>query len=399
MASKLVPERPLVFSPTLAATIGLEEAIFLQVLMDFAAHRPTRLQDHYHWVAITDGDLETALPFWPIGEIKRIEASLRNLGMILRKAEAGSSDRFLYALYEKAEPETEPVASAPTVDTAPHPVVAQATEPPQRPVDPAQIFRRGAGGSPIPLDWMPGEEWLIQCRQHNIPDQFSLGLVPEFVSYWRERGQAQFSWGNKFFKHVLRSWREEQSRQGAHELASTMHRDWEPSQDALEILVHAGIPEDFIEDAIPEFVLYWRERGIRISTWNSKFIEHIRRQWDKYNASFGHDDTPRPIPLDWQPSPACFEILQLAEIDLDYARTKLPEFVLYWRDSQQARASWNTVFLQFIKQDWARRLNAPLEVESAHGNHQIPAREGQHSVEEKLRQLTDRSWAENARHW
>ena len=33
MASKLVPERPLVFSPTLAATIGLEEAILLQVLM------------------------------------------------------------------------------------------------------------------------------------------------------------------------------------------------------------------------------------------------------------------------------------------------------------------------------------------------------------------------------
>ena len=45
MASKLVPERPLVFSPTLAATIGLEEAILLQVLLDFAAHRPAQLPE------------------------------------------------------------------------------------------------------------------------------------------------------------------------------------------------------------------------------------------------------------------------------------------------------------------------------------------------------------------
>ena len=129
-----------------------------------------------------------------------------------------------------------------------------------------------------------------------------------------------------------------------------------PSQDAVEILVNAGINPEFIEDAVPEFVLYWRERGVVHGAWNTKFIEHIRRQWAKYSASFGRDDTPRPIPEDWQPSSDCYEILQLAEIDEDYARSKIPEFVMYWRDSQQVKASWNTVFLQFIKLDWARQL-------------------------------------------
>jgi hypothetical protein len=387
MASNLVPERPLVFSPTLAATIGLEEAILLQVLMDFVAHRPGHQQDGYSWVEVADQELQKALPFWGLADIGRIVASLCNLGMILRRSDPGAGDSYYYSLNEKADPGVQDSSAA-------------ANREPGAAMQPAtSIFRHGAAASSITADWMPDEEWLVQCRHHNIPDEFSLSLVPEFVSYWRDRGEARFSWGNAFFSHVRRRWREEQTRQGARELASSMHREWHPSPDALEILVNAGIAQDFIEDAIPEFVLYWRERGIRVSTWNTKFIEHIRRQWNKYNASFGQDDTPRAIPADWQPSPACFEILQLAEIDADYARGKVPEFVLYWRDSKQVRSSWNTVFLQYIKQDWARRLRAPLEVESGHGEHRSVAGESRHSVEEKLRQLTDRSWAESARRW
>ncbi len=387
MTSNLVPERPLVFSPTLAATIGLEEAILLQVLMDFITLRSGRLYDQHRWVEIPNRDLQQALPFWQPADIRRVVVSLYNLGMILRNPVTSGNDSYLYALNEKVTMEHDDSQVRP--DESAGPAGQGGTS----------LFRQGTGGRPIAPDWMPGEEWLVQCRQHNIPDHFSLGLVPEFVSYWRDRGQAQFSWGNKFFNHVRRRWREEQTLKGSHEMASSMDQDWRPGEDAVDILVNSGIPADFIEDAIPEFVLYWRERGIRISTWNTKFIEHIRRQWNKYNASFGHDDTPRPIPADWRPSPACFEILQLAEIDPEYARRKIPEFVLYWRDSQQSRPSWNTVFLQFIKQDWARRLEEPLEVESGHAKHKSPAGENRQSIEEKLRQLTDRSWAENARRW
>jgi hypothetical protein len=384
MASNLLPEKPLLFSPTLAATIGLEEAILLQVLMDFVNHRPGIRRDGYQWVEIGDSELLTVLPFWKSADIRRFEASLRNLGMLLRNPDTARQDSYLYALNQQVSE-----AVAPAVPASPAGVGKTK----------ASIYQPQEQGSTLPADWAPGPEWLAQCRLHNIPDQFALSLVPEFVSYWRDRGQARFSWGNAFYRHVLRSWREEQARQGSHELATTMDRDWRPSADALEILVNAGIPANFIEDAVPEFVLYWRERGVQLSTWNTRFIDHIRRQWDKYTVSFGHDSTPRPIPADWQPSPACYEILALAEIDTDYARAKVAEFVLYWRDSQQAKASWNTAFLQYVKQDWARRLNAPLEVESGHGKHRSPAGENRTSVAERLRQLTDRSWAETARRW
>jgi hypothetical protein len=39
MVSSLLPEKPLVISPSLAATIGLEEAVLLAVLHELFVHR------------------------------------------------------------------------------------------------------------------------------------------------------------------------------------------------------------------------------------------------------------------------------------------------------------------------------------------------------------------------
>ena len=72
---------------------------------------------------------------------------------------------------------------------------------------------------------------------------------------------------------------------------------------------------------------------------NAKFVEHIRRRWAKFEASFNLDDTPRVISDDWQPSEDCYEILGLAEIDEQYARNRVPEFIMYWKDSQQVKSS------------------------------------------------------------
>ena len=214
------------------------------------------------------------------------------------------------------------------------------------------------------------------------------------MNYWRDRGQSRFSWGNAFYKHVLKEWRNEQTRKGVHESATTMSATWFPNPDAVEILENADINRSFIEDAVPEFVLYWQERGVVHGAWNTKFIEHIRRQWAKFAASFGRDDTPKAISSDWQPSVDCFEILALAEIDEDWAKSRVPEFVLYWKDSQQVKSSWNTVFLQFIKQDWARQLKHLETTEASDAENQSIAGSSQQRVKEKFQQIADRSWAE-----
>jgi hypothetical protein len=246
----------------------------------------------------------------------------------------------------------------------------------------------------IPIDWQPDQNWIRLCEQHSIPEQFIYTLIPEFVNYWRDRGQSRFSWGNAFYKHVLKEWRNDQTRKGVHESATTMSATWFPNPDAVEILENADINRSFIEDAVPEFVLYWQERGVVHGAWNTKFIEHIRRQWAKFAASFGRDDTPRAISGDWQPSVDCFEILALAEIDEDWAKSRVPEFVLYWKDSQQVKSSWNTVFLQFIKQDWARQLKHLETTEASDAENQSIAGSSQQRVKEKFQQIADRSWAE-----
>lgn len=386
MSSSLIPERPLIISPTLAATIGLDEAVMLQVLADVLLHSPGSIRQQRKWVELSNARLAAALPFWQSADINRVINSLMELGLLLREASAGSPASFQFAINEKV------VSGAPAPASEPGTPVFKPTVEPA--VNTAAVFAENAGATRMDPRWQPGADWVRQCRQQAIPEDFIQSRVPEFVRYWLDRGSAEFSWGNKFYKFVLREWRHEQSRQGARDLAPIMGSDWWPSDDALEILENAGINGAFIEDAVPEFVLYWCERDPRAGAWNSKFIEHVRRQWARFSASFGVDDVPRPIVDDWRPSAECFDILQLAEIDEEYARARVPEFVLYWKDSGQARASWNTVFLQFIKQDWARRLQSLDDAESQHAENRQFAGANQQRLKEKFQRFTDRSWAE-----
>lgn len=383
MSSTLLPERPLVISPTLAATIGLEEAVMLQTLAEVISHRAStnRPGSTLSWIELEGDELIALFPFWAAIDIRRIQSSLQNLGLILLEAIPASDNGYFVAIDDASAQQSVSLQSN------------TSSQKPSAPPQPQPVSSSG-GASLIAANWQPDESWIQRCKQHNIPEAFIQGLVPEFIGYWRDRGQARFSWGNAFYKHVLKEWRNEQTRAGKYELSTQMSENWRPSQDAIEILENAGVSGSFLEDAIPEFVLYWRERGMVHGAWNTKFIEHIRRQWAKFSASFGHDDTPKIIPADWQPSADCYEILALAEIDEDYARGKLPEFVLYWRDSQQVKSSWNTVFLQFIKQDWARRLKLNQATEESYGENQSFAGSSQQRVKEKFQRFADRSWAD-----
>ena len=67
MTSSLLPERPLSISPTLASTIGLEEAVMLQVLADLISHGATVKRPqakNLDWLELDDGKLQDAFPFW-----------------------------------------------------------------------------------------------------------------------------------------------------------------------------------------------------------------------------------------------------------------------------------------------------------------------------------------------
>ncbi|MEM8563179.1 MAG: hypothetical protein AAGF57_13130, partial [Pseudomonadota bacterium] len=81
--STLVPERQLLFSPGLASTIGLNEAIMLHQLQGFLAHRQANVRDGRAWLSIEREFLLQTLPFWSLDDLQRISRSLVDKGVIL----------------------------------------------------------------------------------------------------------------------------------------------------------------------------------------------------------------------------------------------------------------------------------------------------------------------------
>jgi hypothetical protein len=371
MSSSLIPEKPLLVSPSLAATIGLEEAAMLSILNELAEHRAGELREGYRWLRLDDQVLGRYMPFWTPHDIQRVSKSLRDKGIILvESAPFMQSGELVFAFNESA-------AAAPARSPSP-----RAHNVPVR------------GANRIPPNWQPSEDVWRQLTQRNIPEQFARDQLPEFITYWRERDEPAHAWGAKFLRAVLHAWRNHETDFRRRETAAAMDENWRPSLDAMEVLVkHAAISQQFMEDAIPEFVLYWKERGEASRTWNSKFIQHVRRQWNRYTATVENETVPKPIPADWQPGEDVYDVLRLANIDVDFARSLIAEFVIFWRDNKQVQSSWNTKFLQHVKYHWAR--NHSLSPVASQSQHHAGQATHNHKTRERslVDDLTDRSWA------
>ena len=370
----LLPEKPLIISPSLAATIGLEETVLLQLLNELMCHGKPERQGDYEWLNIDSGQLQKFTPFWCLADLQRVVGNLRDKGILLVASPPLTEGNLLrFAFNEQCAGNT---------NTTKH-----GEFPATLPATPAHQSTR-----PIPPDWRPENDVLQQLAQYNIPAAFIADQLPEFITYWTERGEPRYSWGSKFIKHVLRLWRAQQTETAKRGQDTLMSRDWQPSQDAMDILTQqAAINRNFVEDAIPEFVLYWLERGESSSTWNSRFIMHVKRQWARFTHTMEQDTMSRPLAADWQPREELFEVLTLANIPRDFAERLVPEFVLYWRDSGQLYGSWNTKFLQQVKREWSRHQTHTQD--SSDGKQQRSDRPGSTRSRTLVDELSDRSWA------
>jgi hypothetical protein len=374
MTTSLIPERPLLISPTLAATIGLDEAVMLHVISELLLVHAPHYRQQRRWAEISFDTLVSALPFWQAADIRRVQRSLQELGLLLVETGAGNAQAQLYAINQPDPKSPAAVSLAPTASQTATQAASQAASPARVPASPFQSSSGSAGL--IPPNWQPDPDLYKQCQQRNVPRDFVEREVPAFVLYYRERQKTQYSWSHTFLSWVVTAWEKQRTMQGAKEQEAAMNAGWLPDPEAVDILENAGISRTFIEDTIPEFILYWRERGIVTSGWSSKFIAHVRRQWERYTHALENDTTPRPIPPDFTPSPACLEVLALAKIDIDFALARVKEFILYWQDRREVHGSWNTRFWQHVKYQWGQHTK-------------------QGSPQPILDKLTDRSWAEN----
>lgn len=257
MSNSLIPERPLLISPTVAATIGLEEAVLLHVISELLLQHPPVYRQERRWAELDDGVLLRALPFWDLPQCMRVLHSLQQLGLVLCEPVSGNPHTRMLAI-------NQPERAAGHAETSPAPTAQRRPqEAPRR--RPAAATSSGVA-SLIPPDWQPDDVLLQLCRQRNIPEDFIQQEVPAFVLYWRERGKVQYSWQQTFLNWIVPRWEKQRAAEGERDQACPMPRDWQPSPDATSILEHAGVSLAFIEDAVPEFVLYWREKGVSFSS-------------------------------------------------------------------------------------------------------------------------------------
>ena len=358
----------------------------LSLLSDIATYRPLLLREGMNWLDMDEALVTRTMSFWSDYDIQRISKNLRDKGIILLASAPFVESRRLTVAFNESQPGTAAVTHNPTATTS-------------------------GGANLIAANWEPDSEQLLQMAQLNIPVDFIREQLPEFRIYWRDRHETRHSWGAKFLQHVVKKYRDYETQQARQkreseietpfiqqQLETAINSGWRPSKDALEVLVkHANISLAFVEDAIPEFVLYWQERGEVGRTWNSKFIQHVKRQWVRYSSAIEHDTEPRRIPDNWQPSNDVFDVLRLANIDMEFARKQVAEFLLFWRESNQVYASWNTKFLQHVKYHWAKQ-HALVPTTTQQGNHHAGQQNTYSTSSTRDRSLvddlTDRSWAQ-----
>ena len=365
----LIPERQLLFSPELAQTIGLEEAILVQHLKDLLDYSTPRILRGYSWLNINQDDLLNNLPFWSSKDLNRITENLVDKGVILIDNKSNfDAKEIIFALNESA--------SENNFNTE---------------------FKEQNSSLAVPLSisWQPSQNILSLLKlNHNIPEQFAKDQIEDFTCYWKERGKSSHAWENKFRQHVLSRWRKYQSDQfpyARNDESNEVNQTWRPSDDALDILTKAGIASTFIEDALPEFILYWREREATVKGLSSKFIQHVRLQWSRYTNSLARESESGRISENWEPSGDLFDILKLAHIDAAFATSVLPEFILYWREDGGIHKSWNSKFLQHVKYHWAKRHQLDQEgYEKEQGAHS-KRRTRDRSIQEDL---GDTTWAD-----
>ena len=204
-------------------------------------------------------------------------------------------------------------------------------------------------------NWEPDAALIDQASEYGISKSFVLSQLDDFIHLHREKSDTSYSWGVKFLRFVIKKWRSQEISDIKQLKRKPIDQSWQPDEEAIEILTKAGISKEFIKNEIPEFILYWSEKGDVSDTWNSKFIGQVRRQWAKTQHLIDNSELPEPISPDWKPNQDFYEVLALTEIDKTFADSVLNEFILYWKETGQAHNSWNSKFFQHVKYQWQRQ--------------------------------------------
>jgi len=125
-------------------------------------------------------------------------------------------------------------------------------------------------------EWMPSNETYEVITMTKIPEEFISLKLKEFKIYWIERGQQKNNWNSTFIDFIRREWAKELNSNKS--IPHVIDENWYPDDDVFDILNLSEITKDSAIKYLSEFILYWKDKGAAFTTWNSKFIDHVKRR-------------------------------------------------------------------------------------------------------------------------
>ena len=204
------------------------------------------------------------------------------------------------------------------------------------------------------MNFYPSEDLVKQACNLGIEEDFLGDQLPSFNLFWKGKNLKPHLKESKFLQYALKNWREKEKIEYQESKKVLIDSNWRPSEDAISILKSLDINDSFIESLLPEFILFWKEKRIKSNSWNSTFLNHVKKQWARKNFKLDSDKENHPMSKNWAPSEDCMKVLEVTNIPVDFIESKLPEFRLYWIDAGEISTNWNNKFINFVKNSWEK---------------------------------------------
>ena len=132
------------------------------------------------------------------------------------------------------------------------------------------------GKRKLNVKWAPSIQAFDVLGMGGINQEFIESKVNEFKLYWLEKNQMRDNWNVLFVEFIRREWVKENSENKG--LPMCVDDNWSPSSDALDILELANVSKNDALKHLKEFILYWKENGTALKSWNSKFVDFVKRK-------------------------------------------------------------------------------------------------------------------------
>jgi len=273
----LMPEQPFLVYPSQAVTYGLEGALLLQRYQQLLGILVTDLSQPMAIVISREQWLQL-VPFWSEEQLAIATGELVALQAIdvgfLEDGQVQVSQVWPQELHDAGlqnAPELdqiEPVVSMP-------PQIAEQPDAPQA-VVPLPPVLEPVSELPV-YDAPPAETSPVRrvARRRINPETLmqQRGPAPTFggSTGWR-RQETEVE--NSDELHQVFNMREEHNQK-----LHPMFIGWKPSDTFFELLPRHAIPNEYAEECLDEFTLYWLDKDRKESNWDQKFLAWVKREW------------------------------------------------------------------------------------------------------------------------